>query len=403
MTFKAFYLSIVLLINSNHFVNSHSWVSCTDYKVNNNQPINYDINKCSGFPRDFESQYNSDLTKGFGYDTGYEFRSQGCRNPKNSNYNLKIANYVSGQEVCLIYPSKNHVAEYCTNNPFIPDNGLFISRSAQSNSDNFDINYEHKNGQHQFGTVDYKGFQNCPGFCQNNDKTPCYVCFNLENNIPSGIYSFKWTWELNPGEYYTTCWDAQINGPNSPPNSPSVSPPSVSPTNSPPSNSPTNSPPSNSPTNSPPTNSPPNNQVDDHHDNELYNEEDLNKNNNHNNNDDFSDENLINNNPFKSMEEQCKSDDNVCKDNVNKRRDAYNKMLDRKINPNNNQNNNQNNNNQNNNQNNNNQNNNNQNNNQNNNNQNNNPNLRTEVPKNEVSLNNNPLKYEYVENNICKL
>jgi hypothetical protein len=403
MTFKAFYLSIILLINSNHFVNSHSWVSCTDYKVNNNQPINYDINKCSGFPRDFESQYNSDLTRGFGYDTGYEFRSQGCRNPKNSNYNLKIANYVSGQEVCLIYPSKNHVAEYCNNNPFIPDNGLFISRSAQSNSDNFDINYEHKNGQHQFGTVDYKGFQNCPGFCQNNDKTPCYVCFNLENNIPSGIYSFKWTWELNSGEYYTTCWDAQINGPNSPPNSPtnsppnspSVSPPSVSPTNSPPSNSPTNSPPSNSP-----TNSPPNNQVDDHHDNE----EDLNKNNNHNNNDDFSDENLINNNPFKSMEEQCKSDDNVCKDNVNKRRDAYNKMLDRKNNPNNNQNNNnQNNNNQNNNNQNNNQNNNNQNNNQNNNNQNNNPNLRTEVPKNEVSLNNNPLKYEYVENNICKL
>ena len=27
------------------------------------------------------------------------------------------------------------------------------------------------------------------------------------------------------------------------------------------------------------------------------------------------------------MESQCKSDDNVCKDNVNKRRDAYNKML----------------------------------------------------------------------------
>jgi hypothetical protein len=27
------------------------------------------------------------------------------------------------------------------------------------------------------------------------------------------------------------------------------------------------------------------------------------------------------------MELQCKSDDNLCKDNVNKRRDAYNQML----------------------------------------------------------------------------
>ena len=393
MDFKPFYLSFVILINLNHFVNSHSWVSCTDYKVTNNQPINYDINKCSGFPRDFESQYNSDLTRGFGYDTGYEFRSQGCRNPKNSNYNLKIANYVSGQEVCLIYPSKNHVAEYCNNNPFVPDNGLFISRSAQSNSDNFNVNYEHKNGKHQFGTVDYKGFQNCPGFCQNQDKTPCYVCFNLENDIPSGVYSFKWTWELNPGEYYTTCWDAQINGPNSPP--------SNSPPNSPPSNSPPNSPPSNSPpSNSPPSNSPlSNSPVDDHHD-ELCDEEELNKN---YDDDQFSDENLIKNNPFNSMEEQCKSDDNVCKDNVNKRRDAYNKMLDRKNNPNNNQNNN-NHHKKCNNQNNNNQNNNNQNNNnQNNNNQNNNPNLRTEIPNNYVSPNNNPLKYEYIENNICKV
>lgn len=35
---------------------------------------------------------------------------------------------------------------------------------------------------------------------------------------------------------------------------------------------------------------------------------------------------LIKNNPFNSMESQCNSDDNVCKDNVNKRRDAYNKM-----------------------------------------------------------------------------
>lgn len=47
--------------------------------------------------------------------------------------------------------------------------------------------------------------------------------------------------------------------------------------------------------------------------------------NNQNNNNEFSDGYLIKNNPFDSMESQCKSDDNVCKDNVNKRRDAVNR------------------------------------------------------------------------------
>ena len=52
--------------------------------------INYDINKCEGFPRDYEMQHQSDITRGFGFDTGYEFRSQNCKNTRNSNYNLKI-------------------------------------------------------------------------------------------------------------------------------------------------------------------------------------------------------------------------------------------------------------------------------------------------------------------------
>ena len=52
------------------------------------------------------------------------------------------------------------------------------------------------------------------------------------------------------------------------------------------------------------------------------NENKLNDNNKLNNM--ISDDNLIKNNPFDSMESQCKSDDNLCKDSVNKRRDAVN-------------------------------------------------------------------------------
>jgi hypothetical protein len=286
----------ILIFNSffYSYVNAHSWVACTNYKINN-IPINYDLKQCIGFPRDYESQYQSDLNRGFAFDTGSEFRSQSCKSTRNPNYSLQIANYIPGQEVCIIYPSKNHVSEYCTNNLYIPDNGLFISRSTRPNTDVFDKEYVHKNGKHTFGTVDYKGFQNCPGFCGNQDKTPCYVCFTLENNIPDGIYSFKWTWEFNSGEYYTNCWDALIT--NSPVNT-------IQPTNQPtiqPTIQPTNQ----------LTNQPTNQPI---------------------NNNEFSNSDLINNNPFKSMEEQCRSDDNICKDYVNKRRDAFNKLLDRKNN-----------------------------------------------------------------------
>jgi hypothetical protein len=294
-------------------VNSHSWLSCTNYKITN-IPIQYDINQCSGFPRDYELQYNSDISKGFGYDTGYEFRSQNCKSNRNNNYKLPIANYSSGQEVCMVYPAKNHVAERCNNNPFIPDNGLKIFRSKQPNTESFDEEYEHKNGKHTFGTVDYKGFQNCPGFCNNNDKAVCYVCFTLENNIQEGIYSFKWTWQFNPNEYYTNCWDAYISSNNK----------------------------------------------------QNSNQQLIqNKNNNQNNNQNQNNNILpFNGNPFDSMEIQCKSDDNICKDNVNKRRDSYNQYLNQLQNKKNNQN-------------------------QNNQNQNN--NLRREQS-------NTNLKYEYIEN-----
>ena len=335
MYFKIIY-NLFLISLFYHYTNSHSWLSCTNYQITDNSS-NYDINKCSGFPRDYNQQYNSDITRGFGYDTGYEYRSLSCKSTKNDNYNLKIATYSPGQRVCLAYPAKNHVAEYCNNNPFIPDNGLRIIRSSKPNVDLFDREYKHENGNHIFGTVDYKGFQNCPKFCDNNDKALCYVCFILETDINDGIYSFKWSWEFNPNEYYTNCWDALItNNPTT--NNPTTNNPTI---NNPITNNPT--------TNNPTTNNPTTN-------------------------------NPTTNNPFDSMELLCKSDDNLCKDNINKQRDQYNKLLD--FNQNNKKNLRSENNDNQNNQNNNNQNNDNQNNdNQNNDNQNN--------------------QYEYIEKNIC--
>jgi hypothetical protein len=212
-------LRFIIITNLINLINAHSWISCTNYEIDNpynydylTQSITYDLNKCQGFSRNYNLQYESDKNRGFGFDTGYNHRGIECNaNYQSFYYNnqLKMAKYSPGQQICLTYPSKNHVSSQCTN-IYIPENGMKISRSINKLTDDFSKEYQHLNGIHQPNSIDYKGFQNCPGFCNNTDKTVCYVCFNLENNIDSGIYSFKWTWQFNQNEFYSTCWDAEI-------------------------------------------------------------------------------------------------------------------------------------------------------------------------------------------------
>ena len=235
---------IYLLLINLLFIKSslaHSWVSCTNYQLPNEYPkdittnssymplsnsINYELDKCLGFSRNYQLQHSSDINRGFGFDTGYNFRSSECKYSYESNYyssDIPMAKYNPGSSVCLTYPSKNHVAATCTSKNIL-DNGMKIFRSIKKSTDDFSKEYNHLNGKHQSDTIDYRGFHNCPGFCNNMDKTVCYMCFNLESDIESGIYSFKWVWEYNPGEQYSTCWDAEITNSNNPEKTPDNKP-----------------------------------------------------------------------------------------------------------------------------------------------------------------------------------
>ena len=202
----------------------HSWLECTNYKIDQPGDQEYwNAAKCSGFARCGTPQ----VSAGFGVDTGFDYRPRSgldacqCSRSSSSAYSAQapMATYHAGQRVCLAYPSKNHVAG--SQNQYIPDHGLRIYRTARDATTDpafrqWPVEYQHLNGEHQNGVVDYKGFQNCPKFDENNDKSLCTVCFHLENHIQPGQYSFYWEWNFNgPDDSYASCWEAQVEAKSS--------------------------------------------------------------------------------------------------------------------------------------------------------------------------------------------
>eukprot|EP01089_Gocevia_fonbrunei_P014091 TRINITY_DN3784_c0_g1_i1.p1 TRINITY_DN3784_c0_g1~~TRINITY_DN3784_c0_g1_i1.p1 ORF type:complete len:383 (-),score=67.68 TRINITY_DN3784_c0_g1_i1:18-1166(-) len=211
---------LVLFIVST--VTGHSWVACTDYQPGSSNDGNYyNGQSCKAFARNWQSV----ATNTFGEDRGYNFQggeSAPCRDPYSDSYPTAypMAVYSVGQNVCIAWPSKNHVAESCTNQ-YIPDTQLSLFAIESSNTNPSQGDFKNGiviasalNGQHQNGQIDHKGFQNCPKFCENMDKSLCTGCFTIPNTLQSGkTYTFQWYWIFNEGSTpYTTCWEAKISG-----------------------------------------------------------------------------------------------------------------------------------------------------------------------------------------------
>ena len=195
-------------------IEGHSWLECTNYKAETElQKQYYDKSACLGYPRCGVQQART----GFGVDTGNSHRfnaktSRECKCSRRAYYapDTPKARYLPGQKVCLAYPAGAHVAAPCTHK-YVPDGGVTIQRSLKDSlEDNFPHKYAHENGQHVNGVVDYKGFQNCPKFCEDPAKALCTICFTLEDDIVPGIYNFQWKWHFHMGMIYTSCWDAFV-------------------------------------------------------------------------------------------------------------------------------------------------------------------------------------------------
>lgn len=197
------YFTLITLIQA------HSWLECTDYRISSFDDIEvFNRSKCHGYMRSFARQFDT----GFGIDTGLNFHGTTCRDdydPTFYNDKIPMARYTIGQNIYISHPSKNHVADICTN-PFIPSTSLKLLASSQAMKDIFDITIAPNGGEHVNGHIDHLGNQRCYKFCENMDKASCYESYTIPS-LSSGIHSFKWLWEFNPNEFYTVCFDAMID------------------------------------------------------------------------------------------------------------------------------------------------------------------------------------------------
>lgn len=219
-------------------VNAHSWIRCTDYRVSNpneqivarTNPLDdappervfFDVDRCFGYPPSFPSFSgpNPDIGVDVGYDRQFDVNNAAFCPPRDNTYSeiFPEATYTSGSTICVAYPTKNHVAD---TNADIPDNGvgIYITNERDplgpDNNNPFPPRSDFTllndfNGVHVDGTVDYLGFQNCPNFVNNNDRSLCTMCFELPDNLEEGRYGFSWLWEFNAGQFYSTCWTALV-------------------------------------------------------------------------------------------------------------------------------------------------------------------------------------------------
>merc|ERR1719232_1519790 len=154
----------------------------------------------------------------FGTDTGFNQQpgSSRCHSSEAQHPSYPMATYQRGQQITLAWPTKNHVAASCTN-AYIPDTALelFVSPYLDDTAPTYNwqqVSASFSDDPHVNGQMDMKGFQNCPDFCNNMDKSLCTGTF-IVPELTDGTYTFQWRWEFNANTApYVTCFEAQVQG-----------------------------------------------------------------------------------------------------------------------------------------------------------------------------------------------
>lgn len=202
---------------------SHSWLECTEY---DGDLETFERDQCKGLPRPLDAN-GRNVGGTFGQDIGMDFRPQdgGARCQGDAtlgtaqNYPNGMRTYEKGRSYTLAWAPKNHAAATCTN-AFIPDNFLrlymtpYNQAAGDPDQDTFrqmQVPASFSDDPHVQGVIDFKGFQNCPRFCDDTDKSLCTGTFTIAEDVAPGTYTFQWYWAFNsPTDIYSTCWEAIV-------------------------------------------------------------------------------------------------------------------------------------------------------------------------------------------------
>lgn len=185
----------------------------------------FEKDKCLGLPRPLPGNRNVGGT--FGADIGMDFRPQAggarCQGSATAgtaaNYPGGMVTYETGTSYRLAWAPKNHVAATCSN-AFIPDTflKLYMAPYDQAQGDPDQATFRQNqvpasfsDDPHVRGQIDFKGFQNCPRFCDDTDKSLCTGTFSIPEGTAPGVYTFQWYWAFNgEADLYSTCWEANV-------------------------------------------------------------------------------------------------------------------------------------------------------------------------------------------------
>ncbi|KAG0302257.1 hypothetical protein BGZ98_007658 [Dissophora globulifera] len=240
---------------------AHSWIDCTDWRITNKKtPWAANSGHCVAWGRQFPMKTDKKsgkqtVTAPFGkldsadpnrhyQQNPKDFTScsdrkhgrepgadESRKNPITSSYGNKfgvMATATPGQEICLRWPAKNHAVSSETKmahrsfvfwDPKPVTAGTKDPTEKQFYGKNSDAYTKANNGgQPQTSGNPYfikeLAYNDCSVIKGNTDLTPCGGCFNVPKTAKAGsIYMFHWRWQLNPNEFYTSCWDIKITKP----------------------------------------------------------------------------------------------------------------------------------------------------------------------------------------------
>ncbi|KAF9202856.1 hypothetical protein BGZ49_007011 [Haplosporangium sp. Z 27] len=206
-------------------VEAHSWADCVDWRFNDPSKPGYSAKdgQCYGWARKYpmdktpfgkldsanpnrhyqQKKGDSNPVPCSDGHSGTEPGSDETRqNPISKAYGGKYgkqAATTAGNKICMRWPAKNHAV------PSEPEHFVFINMPKKLlTKDPDQITFSKSN-------IAKIPFKNC-NFTSDTDTTPCGGCFTVPAGLTSGNYVVQWRWQLNPGEFYTSCWDLNVTG-----------------------------------------------------------------------------------------------------------------------------------------------------------------------------------------------